>query len=317
MAKIKMQNIKLSFLRIILFFSIITSYELLVMSYGLFAQDQIVAIVNQDVITQKDLNDFINFMRVQLMTEYRGEKLESKIQSMKLDLIDKLIEDRLILQEAKKNNIQIDESRIKARVGEIKKHYDSERDFQNAIVKQGLVQADIEKKIREQLLMYAIIEIKIKSKIIVNPGEVTEFYQQNIEKFKLPEERKLESVTIQDGNLAREVFSNLKNGGDFQEIAKSYSLAVNKFNSTKEGQLRKDIEEEIFKLQTGEISNPIKIEDSFYIFKLAAVNPPRQQNLSEAQDEIYTFLFNAKMEEALAKWLDELKKHSYIKISQN
>jgi len=317
MLRIKIQNIKLNFLRIILFFSIITSCQLLVTSYELFALDQIVAVVNQDVITQKDLNDFINFMRVQLMAEYKGEKLESKIQSMKLDLIDRLIEDHLILQEAKKSGIRIDQSRINARIAEIKKHYASDRAFQDAIAKQGLVQADIEKKIREQLLMQAIIEIKIKSKIIINPLEVTEFYQQNIENFKLPEGREFESLSIKDADLSREIFAKLRSDGDFQEVAKVYSLNVNKFNSTQKGQLRGDIEEEIFKLQPGEISNPIKIEDSYYIFKLNSINPPRQQTLSETQDEIYTFLFNAKMQEALANWLEELKKHSYIKISQN
>jgi parvulin-like peptidyl-prolyl isomerase len=288
------------------------------MSYAieLYAQDKIIAIVNSDVITQKDLNDFLNFMRMQLMTEYKGKELENKIQSMKLDLIDKLVEDRLILQQAKKNNIQIDEGRIKARIEEIRKRYDSEREFQDALAKQGLVQADIELKIREQLLMYAIIDIKVRSKIIVNPGEVTDFYQANIRDFKLPEQREFESVTIDDENLAKEISYNLKNGQDFQEIAKRYSLAVNKFN-TQDGQLRKDIEEEIFKMHLDEISEPIKIEKSYYIFKLNNIIPARQQGLSEAQDQIYTFLFNEKMEEALAKWLDEIKKHSYIKILEN
>jgi parvulin-like peptidyl-prolyl isomerase len=253
---------------------------------------------------------------MQLMTEYKGKELENKIQSMKLDLIDKLVEDRLILQQAKKNNIQIDEGRIKARIEEIRKRYDSEREFQDALAKQGLVQADIELKIREQLLMYAIIDIKVRSKIIVNPGEVTDFYQANIRDFKLPEQREFESVTIDDENLAKEISYNLKNGQDFQEIAKRYSLAVNKFN-TQDGQLRKDIEEEIFKMHLDEISEPIKIEKSYYIFKLNNIIPARQQGLSEAQDQIYTFLFNEKMEEALAKWLDEIKKHSYIKILEN
>jgi parvulin-like peptidyl-prolyl isomerase len=234
---------------------------------------------------------------------------------MKLDLIDKLIEDHLILQEAKKSNVQIDEGRVKAKIEEIKRRYILERDFQNALLKQGLVQADIEKKIREQLLMYTIIDIKIRSKIIVKPAEVTEFYQQNMESFKLPQGREFESVTIEDKNLADEVSDKLKGGGDFLEVAKNYSLDVNKFNSAQEGQLRKDIEEEIFKLQPGKISGPVKIEDSYYIFKLNNITLPRQQNLSEVQEEIYTFLFNKKMGEALAKWLDELKKHSYIKIS--
>lgn len=279
-------------------------------------QDKIIAIVNKDVITQRDFNDFLNFMRVQLSTEYKGKQLETKIQSMERDLLDRLVEDRLILQEAGKNNIRIDQGRVKARIEEIKRHYESDREFQDALARQGLVQADIESKIREQLLMYAIIDIKIRSKIIVSPSEVTDFYQENRGKFKLPEEREFESVTIDNGNLARQVYDSLRKGGDFQDVAERYSLSVNKFNTQGE-QLRRDIEEKIFKLRMGEISTPIKIEDSYYIFKLNNIIPPRQQNLSEAQDNIHVFLFNKKMEEGLAGWLDGLKKHAYIKIIQD
>jgi len=279
-------------------------------------QDKIVAIVNKDVITQKDFSDFLNFMRVQLSTEYKGKQLETKIQSMERDLLDRLVEDRLILQEASKNNIRIDQGRVKARIEEIKKHYESDREFQDALARQGLVQADIESKIREQLLMFAIIDIKVRSKIIVSPSEVTDFYQENREKFKLPEEREFESVTIDNANLARQVYDSLRKGEDFQAVAERYALTVNKFNTQGE-ELRKDIEEKIFKLQMGGISTPIKIENSYYIFKLNRIILPRQQNLSQAQDNIYAFLFNKKMEEELARWLDELKKHAYIKIIQD
>jgi len=282
-----------------------------------FAQDKIVAIVNKDIITQKDLNDFINFMRVQLSTQYQGEQLESKIQSMKLDLLDKLIEDRLILQEAKKDNIRIDPDRIKAKINEIKKHYGSDSEFQNAIAKQGLVQADIEAKIREQTLMYAVIDREIRSKIIIKPGEVTDFYQENTGKFILPEQREFESVTVDNESLVRDVFDKLKSGKELKDVADNYSLSINKFTTARDGQLKKDIEETVFKINVGQISAPVKIEDSYYIFKLNNIIPPRQQNLSEVQDDIQAMLFNNRMQESLTKWLDELKRHSYIKILSN
>lgn len=306
-------------MRIFLLLLAIASYELLVTPYALFAEDKIIAIVNKDVITQKDLNDFINFTRLQLLGEYKGEKLESKIQSIKLDLIDKLIEDRIILQEAKKNNIRIDENRIKAKIEDIKKGYASEKEFQTVLYKQGLVQADIESKIRDQLLMYTIIEIKIKSKITVNPGEVTDFYQQNTAKFKLPEQREFESLAMgtDDEGLVREILDNLKSGQEFSDVAKKYSLVINKMQGAQDGQLRKDIEDKIFKLRVGEISDPVRIEEQYYIFKLDNISSPRQQTLPETQDSIYTFIFNQKMEEALSSWLSELKKQSYIKILTN
>ena len=317
MAKIKNINQNSKFKKIFLFLIFTTYYLLPTTYYPLFAQDKIIAIVNKDIITQKDLNDFINFMRVQLSTQYQGEQLESKIQSMKLDLLDKLIEHRLVLQEAKKDNIRLDPDRIKARVNEIKKHYGSDSEFQNAIAKQGLVQADVEEKIREQVLMYAVIDREIRNKIIIKPVEVTDFYQENIKKFISPEQREFESVTVDNESLANEVFDKLKSGQNFQEVANKYSLTINKLNCDSGGQLRKDIEEALFKMNIGQISAPVKIEDSYYIFKLNNIIPPRQQNLSEVQDDIQAMLFNNRMQEALTKWLDELKGRSYIKILQN
>jgi parvulin-like peptidyl-prolyl isomerase len=317
MAKLKIGKQKIAFLRIILFLVFITNYELRFTDYELFAQDKIIAIVNKDIITQKDLNDFINFMRVQLAAQYQGEQLETKIQSMKLDLLDKLIEDRLILQEAKKDNIKINPDRIKVRVSEIKNHYSSDSEFQNSLAKQGLVQADLEEKIKEQLLMYTVIDIEIRSKIIIKPGEVTDFYQENTGKFILSEQREFESVTVDNEILANEVFEKLKSGQELQGVANKYSLTVNKFSCARgDGQLRKDIEDAIFKMNLAQLSIPVKIQDNYYIFKLNNIIPPRHQNLSEVQDGIYMMLFNKKMQEALTKWLDELKERSYIKILQ-
>ena len=279
-----------------------------------YAQDKIVAIVNSDIITQKDLNDFVNFMRIQLATKYEGEELESKTQSMKLDLLDKLIEDRLILQKAKKNNIKVDENVVNAKIDEIKKRYASDKEFQNTLYQQGLSQADIGMRVKEQLLMYNIINSQVKSKIVINPGEITDFYQRNTEEFSMPQEREFESVTVNDKDLAKNIFNDLKNTQDLKAVAEKYGLSVNHLSVKKGQELRKDIEEVIFKLKPQDISGPIAVEKDFYIFKLVNITAPRQQNLSEVQEKISTFLFEKKLQENLAKWLDELKQQAYIKI---
>ena len=54
----------------------------------LYAQDKIIAVVNNDVITHKDLDDFADFLRMQLSREYKGSALEIKIESIKKDLLD-------------------------------------------------------------------------------------------------------------------------------------------------------------------------------------------------------------------------------------
>lgn len=281
-----------------------------------YAEDKIIAIVNSDVITQKDLNDFVSFMGMQLAREHKGRELEKMIQAMKQDLLDRLIEDRLILQEAKKNNVTIDESRVKAKMNEIKKRYPSDMEFKDDLGRQGLTQADIESRIREQLLMYEIVEHMVKDKILIRPDEVTSFYNKNIKEFLSPEERELEAVTLENEDLAKTVSYGLKSGKKLADLAARYPLTVNKLK-VRHQELRKDIEDAVFKLGISEVSEPVKIDDKYYVFKLENIIPSRQLILSEVQDRIYAFLFDNKMQEKFAKWSDELKQKSYIKILQN
>jgi peptidyl-prolyl cis-trans isomerase SurA len=254
---------------------------------------------------------------MQLRAQYQGKELESKVQSMKLDLLNRLIEDRIILREAKASNIQVDESRIKERVNELKKRYSSDMDFQRSLSQQGLTQADIETKIREQFLTYGVIDAKVKSKVVVNPREVTEFYEQNTAKFYTSEGRQLEVIVVDKEDFANQVYKDLKSGSDFNDTAAKFALSVDKINASKDGELNREIEAVVFNLKPSEISRPIKIGDTFYIFKFDNIIPPRQQSLLEVQDKIYTFIFEQKMQEALGTWLNELKKQAYIKILQD
>jgi parvulin-like peptidyl-prolyl isomerase len=281
----------------------------------LYAQDKIIAIVNNEIITQRDLDDFINFMRVQLSQELKGEQLENKIQSMKPDLMQRLIEDRLILQEAKKKNINVDDSKIKAKINELKKRYNSESEFLDALKDRGMVEADFETRLREQALMFNVIDSNVRSKIVVKPAEITDFYNRNSSEFVLPQQRDFQSFVTASESTAKDIFDALQGTRDINDLAKEYSLTVNSFSAFK-GELKKDLEDVLFNLKVGQITEPIKIKESYYVFKLNKINQPRQQTLAAVQDKIYTLLYENKLQEALAKWIAELKKSAYIKIVQ-
>ncbi len=281
------------------------------------AQDKIAAIVNQDVITKKDFTDFLTFMRLQFSEQYKGKELEEKLNSVKVDLLNRLIEDRLILQEAKKNNISIDEARIKSRVNEAKKSYPTDAQFQAELMKQGLTQADIEKKIREQLLMFGIVDKEVRSKIIIKPEEVTEFYEKNKKRFNSGEGRELEAISLESDDLARTVAYSLKSGNKLVDLAARYPLTINQLNVNQGDELKKEIENVVTKLGIGEVSEPVKIDDKYYIFRLINITASKELTLTQVQDRIRSILFEKKMQEGLARWLDELRKKSYIKIIQD
>jgi len=286
-------------------------------SHLTFAQDKIIAIVNDDIITQQTLAEFMNFMRMQLSRQYQGRDLENRLAAMKMNLLDKLIEDRLILQEAKKTKIRIDEARVKARIDEIKKHYRSDIDFQKDINKQGMVQADLENRIREQMFMYNIVEYKIKDKIRITPEEVTDYYSKNSKDFIAPEERELEVMVLDNADLASSFSYSLKSGQKLSDLAARYAIALDQMKAKRGAELRPEVENAVFSLGIGEISQPVKVDQKYYIFRLVNIISSKQLALSEVQANIRDFLFERKMQADLAKWIEELKKQSYIKVMQN
>jgi len=283
----------------------------------LYAQDKIIAVVNDEVITQKDLNDFLNFIRVQYSRQLNGRELEEKVNSAKKDLLQRLIEDRLMLQQAKIDKVTVEPSRIKGKIDEIKKRYATESDFERDLATQGLVQADLEAKIRDQMLTFGIIEKKVRSKVMIRPDEVTAFYNQNKQLFIKPQERLISVITLQDEGSAKSLDESLRKGAKLEELSGRYAFTVSSLSVSKGQELRSEIGDKVFKLERGEVSDPVSIDGQYYIFRLDDIVESGQLSLAQSQEKIQAYLFEQKLQEKMAEWLNELKEKSYIKILEN
>jgi len=163
-------------------------------------------------------------------------------------------------------------------------------------------------------LMYSVIEYKIKSKIVVDPSEITDFFSSHKDEFKSPEQREIQSIAVEDEAVASQVADIIKNGSPLEDIPAKFNASVNKFDVNRGEELKKEIEAAIFNLNINEVSKPVKIENKFYIFRITKIIPASQQSLDQARDTIQSYLFEKKMQEELGKWVDELKKRSYIKV---
>jgi len=286
--------------------AILACFLSLVPCAACLAQGSIAAIVNKEIITLKELNDYAGFVGVQDGAPSAKNRQE---------LLNKLIEDRLILQEAKRSGLKADEARVKARVEDIKSKYTSEAVFQQTLQEQGLVQSDLEEKLREQLLMYEVINKQVKSKVSVDPQEITAYFEEDKKLFELPEERSLEYVITSEESKAGRVYSALKEGKSFKEAAQSVGVTAGTLQMLRNGKFKKNIEDVVFSLKTGEVSYPLKAENEYYVFRVTGVVDPRRQKLDEVRDEIRDILFTRKFQEELASWLEKLKARAYIKIN--
>jgi parvulin-like peptidyl-prolyl isomerase len=117
--------------------------------------------------------------------------------------------------------------------------------------------------------------------------------------------------------LANSFFGDFKSGKKLEDLATRYPIKVDKIKVTQEEELKKEIAEVVFKLNISEVSNPVSVDGKYYVFKLDNITPSKYLLLSEVQDKIHSYIFERKMQQELTKWLDELKKQSYIKIMQS
>lgn len=277
------------------------------------AADRIIAIVNKDSITQSEADAYLSVITFQLSQQYQGKKLEEKLEDEKKQLVSRMIEDKIILQEARRNNLQARTDKVKNRIKQLREGFESETDFENSLKQKGLTLKDLESKLSDQIIMREIIEREVRGKIAVAPSEVTKFYEQHQDDFLQPERRAVESLYLEDENILGKLEEELKNGDSFQSLAAQFRAAYAQ-DMVSLPQLRPEIQEGLFSLKINEISAPLKVEKGWYIFKLLEIHEPRLQDLNEVHDWIYNHIFEQKLTAKMLEWLEELKSKSYIVI---
>ena len=112
-------------------------------------------------------------------------------------------------------------------------------------------------------------------------------------------------------------------GADFAELAKKYSDdATSKDQGGHLGQFTvEDLQEPEFKraiafLEPGEISKPFKTRFGWHIIKLNSREEARELSIDKDWEYIEQWALNMKQQKEFQKWVDELKKETFVDIKQ-
>jgi len=286
-------------------------------------QDAILAVVNNDIITYRDLGEYLKARLVQLRAEGKSEEdIKKIISDLETNGIKRLIEDKLLTAEAKKKDIQVRKELVDERVKAIQAKYPSEEVFLQALNQDGMTVSDIRTRIENQLKVQQLVEKEIKSKIHVNPQEITDFYTQNLSQFQRPERINLDSIFVStkaDDAKAKEKIQKaldaVKAGKDFRQVAQEYSEAP-ALGTVPKGQMLPQIEDAVWKLNIRQISEIIPVENGLYLFKVIGKVPVYTATLEEVKDSVQENIFQEKFHQKLQEWLEQLKKNAFIEIKE-
>lgn len=273
--------------------------------------DRVIAIVNHEAITKAELDAHSNFLRMQM-----GQDAWQQLRMSDETALEALIEDLLILQEARRKGIDVDERSVSSRFERIRKTFKTDDEFSAMLSEQGLSVDTLMKRIKEQMVVEEFISRQIRSRVFIGPKEVTDFYEAHQEEFILPERVELDTISVNDKSLAEDIYAKLKLGLDFTAVKENYSEKEGIAGIIKKGELRREIDEVIFSLAEGAFTAPIEIKNKgYFIFFVRKKYPPdERKGLLDVQDRIRDLLSEREFQKRLGMLLEELKKNSYIVI---
>ena len=284
-------------------------------------EDAIIAVVNDELITLKDLKDYVQSTYVSLVAEgIPDAQIQEVMKDMEVNGTIKLIEDKLILSQANTLGLQVREALVDERIDTLKAKYGSEQKLVDALIKNGATLTDLRNKIRDQLKIKFIVDHEVKDKIFVNPQEVTDYYENNKQQFARAERLNLESIFVgykEDRAAAKEkvdeILKKVAEGVEFDSLVKEYSEAPS-VGVVEHGQFLPEIEKIVFNLSLHEISPPVETDKGIFIFRLSGNSPAETASLESVKDRIYETISNDKFKKQFRHWVDELKKDAYIEI---
>ncbi len=288
--------------------------------------DKIEVIVNDEMITRREIDRLLSPIYEKYKTMYDGETLLFKASEARQKIIEQLIEDKLVYCETKKYNIGIDEKEIDDKMQAAMMKVGGKEEFEKIIAAQQVTIKDLRARYREQAMSRRIIEQKVGAKVTMTPIEVEKYYAANIDRFASPEEVLVRNILISPGEdpakaakLAEEISKRLKEGCDFGGLAKIYSQGPaaeegGLMGYMKRGDLMPTIEDVVFKLKEGEVSEIVQTQAGYHIFKAEERHPGSVRSLKEAKKDVEEAVFMEKMNQKVKAWLDGLKKNAYIEI---
>ncbi|RMH07151.1 MAG: hypothetical protein D6704_05585 [Nitrospirae bacterium] len=279
--------------------------------------DGIAAIVNTEVITLSELQRELRDERIRLQARFSGAELQRRIQQKEYDVLNRLIERKLQLQEAKALGLTVTDEQVEGALQKLSTNGAS-----------ALPQPLVRQRLREELLLQRVRDFSIRRHVVVSPREIQAYYKQFSHQFLNPPEYHLRQILFlpRPGESEREtkaraqrVFEELRAGAAFAKLAERYSDGPERAHGGDLGYVRREellapLAAVLEQLSPGEFSHPIQTRLGIHILALEEVKPPTVKPLEAVREQIHQRLYQQKLDAAYQAWVRELKDKAYIEV---
>ncbi|MCX7905224.1 MAG: peptidyl-prolyl cis-trans isomerase [Elusimicrobiales bacterium] len=266
---------------------------------NLYSQNQIVAEVNGEKITLKDISSKL------LISNFN-------------QTLQELIEEKLLLQEAKKRNINIPSSELKQFIDNIKKRFSSEEEFKKELKRINLTEKEYEQLIKNKLIADKTILTILN--INITDEDAQKYYSSNPEQFKIPAALKLRQIFVLTEKEAQDLIFALEAGADFLKLASLKNSDENLKKSSGDlgyitkGMLVPEIEKEVFSTPKGKYTKPLKTGNGYSIIMVEDIREEKIIPFEDVKNIIKNSIINNIINSNRKNVIEDLKKSANIEI---
>ncbi|MGB4345432.1 MAG: peptidylprolyl isomerase [Burkholderiaceae bacterium] len=246
--------------------------------------DVIVAVVNNEVITQKELNDRVQLIERRLKAQNVAMPAPEVLRKQ---LLERLIVNRAQMQLAKENGIRIDDLMLDRAVARIAEQNNmSLQAFRDQLERDGVAFARFREEIREEITLQRLREREVDNKLQISDAEVDSFIagaagkaqvadpEINIAQIlvRIPENASAQQIADRR-KRAETALAQIKSGADFAKVAASFSdgtdaMAGGELGWRSASRLPQLFVDAIENLKQGEVAPILRSANGFHILKL-------------------------------------------------
>lgn len=294
--------------------------------------EKVMAVVNGEIITLTEIQEQSVPIIRRMAREASERSGMPRAEETERQVLEKFIERKLQLQEAKKLGIATSTGDVDAYIEGMKQDnkIQSEEALKAVLSKEGITLERFKKDVEDHLTFLKIVNKEVRSTIIISEQELRKAYEDQIDRFVEPTQVRLRYILVsfppnaspeavsQEKKRAEEAMARLRSGEDFAQIAKAYSSGPmaeigGDIGYVKQGDLHPDIDRLAFSLKVGQYSNTIPLPSGIVIIK---VEDKRTQikPYAEVMDQLRKEIFDKRGERKYKEWIASLRAKAFIEV---
>jgi parvulin-like peptidyl-prolyl isomerase len=257
--------------------------------------------VNDAVLTEFDVD--LVLQKILPSAVFHGGITPEKKAEYRDQAVERLVEEELLYQEAKRKGMEMEEGKLRGVKEEAIRRLGGKKNFRKALKAWDHSEKEYERRVERTFLIEKILDLEVERKSKVTDGEARAYYEENRKTFFRPEARRIRHILLSVAPSASaeewerrrieagELVGMLASGEDFGKVAwdhsdDPYRVKEGDLGLLHKGRLDPGLEKAAWALEKGELSGVIQTIYGYHIVRVDEVAEPEQLGFEAVRDGI-------------------------------